>query len=58
MPSGRDIGSLAGLTIVATGLIALLMVVLVLSASLLLMVLWYVLQWIAAPARWLWGPRP
>jgi phage shock protein PspC (stress-responsive transcriptional regulator) len=46
------------LTIVATGLIALLMVVLVLSASLLLMVLWYVLQWIAAPARWLWGPRP
>jgi phage shock protein PspC (stress-responsive transcriptional regulator) len=46
------------LTIVATGLIALLMVVLVLSASLLLMVLWYVLQWIAAPARWLWGARP
>ncbi len=51
MPSWSDIGGLVGLTILAGALIAVLMVVLVLSASLLLMVLWYVLRWITVPLR-------
>jgi len=51
MPSWRELGGLVGLTLLAGGLIAVLMVITVLSASLLLMVLWYVLRWIAGPLR-------
>ena len=58
MPSWREVGGLIGLTIVAGGLIAMLMIITVLSASLLLMVLWYLLGWVAAPLRWVRGIRP
>jgi hypothetical protein len=57
LPSWSEVGGLVGLTVVAGGLIAVLMAITVLSASLLLMVLWYVLGWIAAPSRWLRGTR-
>ena len=47
----RDLRGLLGMAILASGLLAFLMVVTIFSASLLLMVLWYVLRWIGAPVR-------
>jgi hypothetical protein len=47
LPSWRELGSFIGLAILAVALIATLVAVTVLSASLILMLLWYVLRWVA-----------
>lgn len=49
----RDVRNLIGWAILASGLIAVLLVVTVLAASLVLVLLWYVLRWIVAPLRFL-----
>jgi len=49
----RDVRNLVVWIILAGGLIAVLMLVTILSASLLLMLLWYLLRWSAAPLRFL-----
>jgi len=49
----RDLRNLVGWIVLAAGLVAVLMLVTVLSASLLLMLLWYVLRWTSAPLRFL-----
>jgi len=47
LPSWGELGAFLGWAMIASVAISLLMVVTVLSASLLLMALWYVLRWIA-----------
>jgi len=53
----RDIRNLIGLIIVATALIAVLMLVTMLCASIVLILLWYVLRWISLPLRFFGGTR-
>jgi Zn-dependent protease with chaperone function len=53
----RDARNLVGWIILASALIAVLMLVTMLCASLLLMVLWYMLRWSALPVRFLRGSR-
>jgi len=50
LPSWRELGSFVGWGILAGALIATLVAVTVLSASLILMLLWYVLRWVATGA--------
>lgn len=54
----RDIRNLIGLIIVATALIAVLMLVTMLCASFVLMLLWYVLRWITLPLKFSRDSRP
>jgi len=50
LPSWRELGSFVGWGILAGALIATLVAVTVLLASLILMLLWYVLRWVATGA--------
>ena len=51
VPNWRELGAAVGWGIVAVVLIALLIAVSVVAASLLLLIPWYVLRWLTALAR-------
>jgi len=53
MPEAKELGQLVGLVLLVVAGLAVLLVVTVLSASLLLIVLWYLVRWVLAPFKWL-----